>query len=169
MEEQIILRGRVEKKANILKHPEFYQDVNLICFHIRKEYISGLITFGQETDLKNIEITLKPWPEDVTTRAIKYFFAMRDALVLQTQGNITPDREYKTHLYRSCIKALDIWKDDVLVDSYKDLDKKGMYQATELMKQWCLDAGADIRNLTPEVEAIQKELKESKRENSSND
>ncbi len=27
----------------------------------------------------------------------------------------------------------------------------------------------DIRNLTPQVEAIQRELKESKRENSSND
>ncbi len=162
MEEQIILRGRVEKKANILKHPKLYQDVNLICFHIRKEYIPGLVTFGQETDLKNIEITLKPWPEDVTTRAIKYFFAMRDALVLQTQGDITPDRNYKDHLYRSCIKKLDIWEDGKLVDSIKGLDKKELWQATEAMKQDCLNEGADIRNLTPEVEAIQKELKETK-------
>ena len=161
MEEQIIIKGRLEPKTNVLSKPEFYQETTMLCFIVPDTYKQALLSYYQEHGMKvSMELTIRPWPEDITTRAIKYFFAMRDALVLQTQGDITPDRKYKDHLYRSCVKELDIRKEGKVVDSLKDLDKRGLWAATELMRQHCLEEGADIRALIPHVDAVQQELKE---------
>ena len=160
MEGEVILKGRIEKKTLLLNNPELYTDVPVVCLIIPKNYLPGLINFSGEVKMQSLEITLKKWPENITERAIKYFFAMRDALVLVTQGDTMPDRKYKDHLYRSCVKELDLWKEGKLISSLKDLDKRGLWAATELMRQWCLNEGVDMRVLNPHVDAIQKELKE---------
>jgi len=157
MEGEIILKGRIEKKTLLLNNPELYTDVPVLCLIIPKNYLPGLIGFSEGVRMESLEITLKKWPINITDRAIKHFFALRDAFVMATQGDIAPDRAYKDKCYRDCVRELDIKKDGKIVDSIKDLDKRQLWQITELMMQYCLEAGADIRNLSHAE--IQKELK----------
>jgi len=157
----MIVKGRLEPKSNILSHPEMYSDVTMLCFVVSEAYKGPLTAYYNENGIKDYqELSIEPWPLGITERAKKHFFAMRDAFVLASQGDIMPDRAYKDQTYRDCIRELDIRKDGKIVSSLKDLDKREMWQATELMNQWCIEAGVNLETLGIEHKAVQKELRE---------
>ena len=158
MENQIIVKGRLEPKSNILSKPEFYSDATMLSFILPEAYKQAMLDYYHEYGFKeHMEITLRPWPQDPTDRARKFFFKLRD-LLAEHMGD--GSREHKDHLYRSCVRELDIRKGDMVINSLKDLDKRGLWAATELMHQWAIDAGTDLRGLVPEYDSSQRGLKE---------
>jgi len=158
--DRIVFHGIVEKKSRLLSHPDLYTDVDMICFRVRKEYMPGLVAYGKEHDLTDLEITLAPWPVDPTDRAKKFFFALRDRLAEKTEGE-KPTRQYKDHLYRSCVRELEFWnsEDNVIKQSLTGLDKRELWLVTELMHQWCVTAECDLRDLSATYESSQQYLK----------
>ena len=155
----MIIKGRLEKKSSILSHPDFYKDVTMLCFIVPEAYKRPLTDYYNENGIKDYqELQLAPWPLTPTERSRKLFFALRDRLAIHTEGEKT-GREYKDHLYRSCVKELDIRKEGKIVNSLKDLDKRETWLLIELMVQWCMEAEADIRDLVPEYNDSQKELR----------
>lgn len=148
MEDQIIITGRLQSKSGVLKHPKLFEDVPLVILHVRNAYMSGLKHFANTHDIRELEITIKERSKDPTERAWKFFFALRDNLAVHTEGERT-GKEYKDHLYRSCVRELQIRKDGKIVDSLKDLDKREMWLVTEIMLQWCVEAECDIRDILP--------------------
>jgi len=159
MNKSFRVKGRLEPKSNILSHPDLYQDVTLLCFVVTEAYRGPLTAYYKENGIMNYqELQLAPWPLNPTERSRKLFFALRDRLAIHTEGEGT-GREYKDHLYRSCVKELDIRKEGKIVNSIKDLDKRETWLLIELMVQWCLEAESDIRDLIPEYNESQGELK----------
>ena len=156
----MIIKGRLEKKSSILRHPDLYEDVTMLCFIVPEAYKKSLMDYYNKNGIMgNQELQLAPWPLEITERAKKHFFAMRDAFVLASQGDIMPDRAYKDQCYRDCIRELDIRKNGILISSLKELDKREMWQATELMNQWCVEAGVNLTTLNIEHKSVQKELR----------
>ncbi len=160
MEDNIILKGRLEPKSNILSHPEFYKNTAMLCFVLPEAYKAPFMKYFIEHGMKDYqEITIKNWPLEVTERAKKLFFTIRDRVAVHTEGeNVT--RDYKEHLYRSCIEELGLTEKGKRVRSLKTLSKRDMHMATELMIQWAYEAEAYIADLVPEMKAVRQDLKE---------
>ncbi|MCK5614002.1 hypothetical protein KAR91_69710 [Candidatus Pacearchaeota archaeon] len=159
MEDQIIIKAQVEKKSRVLAHPDLYTDTNMICFIVPRDYEQALINFGRTHDLSSIELTLAPWPEDVTERAHKFFFALRDRLAAVSDGEKV-DKEHRDSLYRNCITEFGFPKDGGgFKNSIKDLGKRELWLCTELMMDWCVEAKANVEDMKPEYKFVQKEMK----------
>lgn len=153
--DHIIIKGRIEKKNLILEHPELYTDTPMISFIFPREYMLGLAAYIKENGLNDYELTLAPWPIDPTIRARKFFFAMRDRLAEKTEGE-GATRDYKDHLYRSCVRELDIRRNGKVLDSLKDLDKRELWNVTEIMHQWCVEAEVNMGDMIPEYNDVQR-------------
>lgn len=157
MEEQIILKGHIEKKHHVLSKPDLYKDTPMVCFIIPRDYVQGLANFTEGIPCATWELTLRPWPADITTRAWNYFFAIRDR-VAKVQGDTS--NENKDHLYRSCLQEMCSAEGLELKQSIKDLTKKELWLSTEMMCSWALEGGAYVQDLMPEYRGIKKELRE---------
>lgn len=158
MEDHLLLKGRLEPKSNILSHPDMYEDVTLLCFVVSEAYKGPLRAYYTEQGIKEYqELMLSPWPLNPTERGRKFFFKLRDVLA-EKMGDMS--RQHKDHLYRSCVRELDLRKEGKIINSLKDLDKRGLWMATEVLHGWAVEAGADLRGLIPEYTESQKGLRE---------
>lgn len=157
MESKVTFKGSIIKKTHILEHPEFYYDTNLIAFLIPTDYLPKLIEFTRTNGLKDYEITIEVPPVNPTDRAKKLFFKLRDRLA-EASGDTS--KEYKEHLYRSCIREFHKREDGEEKDSIRFLTRRELWLSTELMTEWCYEAEANISDIIPEVSASQKEIKE---------
>lgn len=157
MEEQIIVQGALESKQRVLTHVNFYNDVPLVILRVRKEYFAGLMNWAKTHDIKELEITIREKQKDITERAKRFFFTLRDRIA-KHQGDTS--RENKDNLYRSAVKELDLWKKGHIISSLKDLDKRGMFMATEVLHRYAIESEAYIGDLIPDYTEIQKGLKE---------
>lgn len=158
MEDQIIIKGRLEPKTNILKAPEMYTDTALLVFILPEAYKQPFMKYFYDHNMKDpMELTIRPWPLNKTDRATKFFFKLRDRIA-EAQGDTS--RENKNNLYRSAVKELGLKKEGTIINSLKDLDKTGLFLATEVLHQWAVEAEAYISDLIPEYKASQANLKE---------
>ena len=147
-----IVKGFLVSKKKILENPNAYREKHMICLEVGEEYLQALVHFGTEVDLsKPLEVTMKPWPEEITERAKDFFFTLRDR-VCKAMGDET--RGHKDHLYRMCLQEYTAGKKK----SIKELNKQELWQCTELMYQWCFENDAYIGDLLRERINIQKEL-----------
>lgn len=157
MGDQIILKGRLEPKSNIISKPEFYSDTSMLCFIIPEAYKVPFLAYYKEHGmLEAMELTVKPWPLDPQERAKRFFFKLRDR-VAEQQGDT--GRENRDNLYRSAVRSLDLKKEGKLIQSLKDLDKRGLWLATEKMHEYAIEAECYLGDLIPEMKASQQELK----------
>lgn len=154
MEEKIIIHCYVEKKKNVLSKPDLYTDSPMICLMVKKEYYKGLLAYSRDHDMGDLEVTLSPWPEDVTDRARKFFFAVRDALA-KASGDST--KKYKDHLYRSCLADMCLAEGQEIKNSLTDLNKRELWLATNLMWENAVNCGADLRHLQVDYKVNQGE------------
>ena len=148
--EEIKIRGRVLKKDHVLNSPDLYKDETLIILRVSTNYYYPLVNFAKENDITNLEITLRS-TGGKSERARRFFFALRDRLAEQSGDT---SKGYKEHLYRSCIRGLEIFRGDEIVDSIRDVDRKQLWSATELMLDWCVQAECDLTDLLPELEEL---------------
>ena len=156
MEEQIILKSRVENKKNILTHPDLYTDTPMLCLVFPREYLQALINYSAEHDMSRLEITIAEWPIDPTERAKKFFFTLRDR-ICETSGDTS--REYKDHIYRSVIEEFKFMKEGKVKNSIKDLDKRELWLVTEKLMDNATAIGAYIGDLIPDYKSSQADLK----------
>jgi hypothetical protein len=157
MEDKIVLKGHIEKKQHVLSKPEFYEKTPMVCLIIPRDYVQGLVAFTTERPHATWEVTITPWPENITERAWNFFFALRDR-VAKAQGDTSS--ENKDHLYRSCLAEMCSAEGQELKQSIKDLTKKELWKSTEIMYEWALEAEAYIIDLIPEYKGLKKEIKE---------
>ena len=158
MEDKIVIRGRLISKSSVLNKPDFFKDTPMLVFLLPEVYQQPFMKYFKEHGMKeNMELQIAPWPLEPTERAKKFFFTLRDR-VAEAQGDSS--RENKDMLYRSAVKELGLRKGNTIINSLKDLDRTGLFMATEIMHAWAIEAEAYITDLIPEMKASQKGLKE---------
>jgi len=158
MDDQIIIRGRLINKNHILDKPDFFRDTSMMVFLLPEEYRIPMTEYYKNHKMEDMELTIRDWPKTPQERAKHLFFAIRDRIAIDQNGPQV-SREDKDHLYHSCIEELDIWHEGRKINSIKDLNKRELHVATELMIQWAYEAEVDISDLVPEVRAVRKEIK----------
>ncbi len=148
---EMIVKGLIVDKRDILANPNKYKNQVLVCFSVGREYLQKLKLYRSEVDLtKPLEVKMKPWPEEITDRARRFFFELRDR-VAKAQGDET--RQNKDHLYRSCLLEYTGLKSHM-----SDLNKQELWQCTELMFRWSLEAEAYIGDLQAEYHEVKEGL-----------
>ena len=158
MDDTIIIKGRLISKSSILAKPEFFTDTPLLVFTLPEVYKQPMMAYYETYGMKNdMELTIAPWPLNPTDRARKFFFALRDRIA-EKLGDTS--RENKDMLYRSAVRELDLRKEGKLISSLKDLDKTGLFMATEVLHTWAIEAECYLSDLIPEMKASQASLKE---------
>lgn len=151
-----IIKGSIISKSDLLKNPAEYDNKNLMCIEFGEGYLNALLLFSKEVDFdKPLEVILHPWPEKITERAIKFFFALRDRVCKASEDE---SKEYKNNIYHNCIKSFHIKTAEGIKESITQLNKQELWQATELMYQWGYEAGAYMGDFTRERGQIRKEL-----------
>ncbi|TET97704.1 MAG: hypothetical protein E3J23_08480 [Candidatus Stahlbacteria bacterium] len=147
-----IIKGWIVYKSDLLKSPDKYRDKNIICFEFGEEYLNTLNMFSGEIDFtKPFEVILHPWPEEITGRAKRFFFTLRDR-ICKASGD--ESKEYKEHIYQTCIESLLLRHGDGFKNSISQLNKQELWQATEIMLQWCFEADAYIGDLQTEYYTV---------------
>jgi len=155
VKEQII-KGVIVNKEDVLKNPKKYFGRNLMCLEFGDEYLNALRLFSKEVNLnKPLEIVIHQWPEDPTDRAKKFFFTLRDR-VCKASGD--ESREYKDHIYRTCVESLMSREGDGYKNSLPQLNKQELWQATEAMFRMCFEASAYIGDLQTEFYQVKEIL-----------
>lgn len=162
MEESIKIKAILENKKHVLHNPDFFKDEPLLCFTPSEEALKALKVYFQSINYEAgapFELVLRPYPNDPTERARKFFFALRDRLA-EHMGDVS--KEHKDHLYRSCIREfafLDI--NYGVKDSIRNLTRYELWQVTERMMDWLADAEAYTGDLEAEYNQVKKEYKEN--------
>lgn len=159
-----IVRGALIKKDLVLSQPDTFRDVPLICLRVDPRYLPALVEFSQnkKVDLGDLEIHLFPGTKNITERAAKFFFQMRDK-VADLQGD--DSQTNKDLLYRFCIESLGFLDHGVLKNSIKQLNRWELWKATELMYEWLTEAalsstGENISAFIPTYNDIAEDLRE---------